>query len=527
MNYKTSDVDKKNFAAFAKDHSRHSLVEISLQAGKIRGLSKFSISFTYPLAAISGRNGSGKSTVLALAACAYHNGAKGWKLPGRKLPYYRFSDFFVQAQGEVPVEGVQITYGIRSDGWKPSDYLPNGVGLGHQRRHKNHGGKWNDYDTRLKRQVAFFGVERVVPPAERSVLKNQKQYFFAASGKKSDTEEAARGSVSRVLGIAYEDFELRGFGAHKLPHVRRHGCEYSGFNMGAGEQALFSLFLAIHSAAKPTLFVIDEIELGLHEAAQRHLIEELKNIAFKVGHQFIFTTHSPVILECLPPEARFFLENAKEGTRVTEGISAEYAAGRMAEKANAELVIYVEDTRAKHLLTAVLNTELRRRTHIVEVGSNGAVMSQANAKFIDRSHSKKSCLFILDGDQRSALITLRATFLKRVEAKHQSAAAAWIDPRIGFLPSDLSPERFLIAKIREDHVEAFAAGFGLDNEQEACDILDKALIKGNHSEIHCIAEDLSFPLDQVWQALCQIVAVNASEDFAEVLTRVKSCLING
>jgi len=93
MAYKLSDLDKKNFAAFEKDASRRSLLGISLTVGKIRGLSKFEISFTYPLSAIAGRNGSGKSTVLALAACAFHGEPKGWKLPGRPfalLPLFGF-----------------------------------------------------------------------------------------------------------------------------------------------------------------------------------------------------------------------------------------------------------------------------------------------------------------------------------------------------------------------------------------------------------------------------------------------------
>ena len=524
MTYKPSDIDRKNFAKFAKDYTRRNLARISLAIGKIRGLSKFEIEFTYPLSAIAGRNGSGKSTVLALAACGYHNSAKGWKPPGRKLPYYRFSDFFVQTQDEVPVEGVQINYEFLSDGWKASETMPDGVGRGRQIRHKSKGGKWNDYDKRMRRPVAFFGVDRVVPPAERSVLKNQKQYFFAASAKKSKVEEATRNSVGRVLSLPYEDFELRGFGAHKLPHVRRQGCEYSGFNMGAGEQALFNLFWAIHSADSAALFVIDEIELGLHEAAQRALISELKNIAFKAGHQFIFTTHSPIVLDCLPPEARFFLESGKGSTRVIEGISAAYAAGRMAEKSNVELLIYVEDDRAKQLIASCMNSELRRRTHIVEVGSNSAVIAQANARFVDRQHAARECIFVLDGDQRAALTTHRSTFTRRVDGKNQAIAGDWFDKRTFFLPSDLAPERYVISQVRESNVSGFASVFGLADEHEAAAILDKSLVKGNHSEIHWIAEDLCFPSDQVWHGLCQIIAASGSPDFDEIIAGIRAML---
>jgi hypothetical protein len=322
----------------------------------------------------------------------------------------------------------------------------------------------------------------------------------------------------------YEDFELRGYGPHKLAHVRRDSCEYSGFNMGAGEQALFALFRAIHATGKSTLFVIDEIELGLHEAAQRSLILELKNIAHQSGHQFIFTTHSPVVLECLPPEARFFLEASEAGTRVIDGISPAFAAGRMAERGNAELVVYVEDSNARQLVLAALNGDLRRRVHLVEVGSNSAVVSQANARFVDRDHAHKASLFVLDGDQRAALTTHRSTFLKRVEKKNHAAAAAWFDARIAFLPSDAAPERFVTALVRDHHIAAFTLGFGLDSEDEAKGILDKALVRGGHSEIHWISEDLAFPPDQVWQGMCQIAAVGASTSFADLIEVIKSLL---
>lgn len=523
MAYKLSELDKRNLAAFQGDFSRRSLVGISLRVGQIRGLSNLSIKFSYPLSAIAGRNGSGKSTVLALAACAYHNDARGWRLPGRPVSYYRFSDFFVQTQDEVPVEGVSIHYQIRFDRWKPDESMPDGRGDGWQVRRKNKGGKWNDYDTRLKRPVAFFGIDRVVPPSEKSVLKNQRRYFSGASAKKSTIEEAARLSVGRILGVDYKDFELRGFGQHRLPHVKVGTHQYSGFNMGAGEQALFALFSAVHSAVRSTLFVIDEIELGLHEAAQRMLIEELKRIAYTQGHQFIFTTHSPTVLECLPPEGRFFLERSTSGTHVIDGISPAFAAGRMAERKSKELVIYVEDQSAKQLLVSVLDANRRRRIDVVEVGSNSAVVSQANARFIDRGVDERAVLFVLHGDQRAALAAHRSTFLRRVDAKWRASAAEWFDERIAFLPSDLAPERFVVSVLREQHLERLADTLGLDPE-EVGGILDKALVRGGHSEIHWIAEDLCLPQEQVWVAMCQVLVSEDSATFGVLLAKIDELL---
>jgi ABC-type multidrug transport system ATPase subunit len=524
MDNRHSELDRKNISSFAADQSRASLKSISLTRGEIRGLSNFRIEFSYPLSAVAGRNGSGKSTVLALASCAFHARPKDWFLQGRRLPYYRFSDFFVQTKDEVPVEGVTIGYEILYDNWKPTDAMPKGKGLGFQKRVKSPGGKWNDYDTRVKRPVAFFGIDRVVPPSEKSVLKNQKKYFSVGAARKSDIEESARKSVSRVLGIDYEDFEIRGAGVHKLPLVKRKGIKYSGFNMGAGEQALFGMFSVIHSPGKPTLFVIDEIELGLHEAAQRNLIHELKRISHELRHQFIFTTHSAAVLESLPPEARFFLERTESGTKVVEGVSPAFAAGRLADKETAELNIYVEDVSAKQLIISALTNDVRRRVRVIEVGSHSAVISQIAAKFVDRRHEKTKSIAFLDGDQRSAFQSHRSRFLGLVDQRHKSAAAQWFDEKIGFLPSELMPERFVVSLIRENHIAEFCRAFGIENELEASTILDKSLVRGDHSEIYWMSEDLFLPEDQVWQLLCAIVSKDSSAYFDEIRRKILDSL---
>lgn len=79
--------------------------------------------------------------------------------------------------------------------------------------------------------------------------------------------------------------------------------------MGAGENAIFSLLIEIFSAGKNSLIVVDEIELGLHEEAQKRLIYELKKICAKLHCQIICSTHSAKIIDALPPEGRFFIES--------------------------------------------------------------------------------------------------------------------------------------------------------------------------------------------------------------------------
>ena len=79
MAYSYSQIDKTNLAWFDKDTSKATLLSVQIAMGQLRGLENLKIHFRYPIAAISGKNGTGKSTILACAACAFHNGQLGSK----------------------------------------------------------------------------------------------------------------------------------------------------------------------------------------------------------------------------------------------------------------------------------------------------------------------------------------------------------------------------------------------------------------------------------------------------------------
>ncbi|WP_446751584.1 AAA family ATPase [Variovorax sp. S12S4] len=81
--------------------TRGILRRILLRSGVFRGLNSLDITFEYPITAIAGKNGAGKSTILALACCAFHNADDGFKLPRRRNSYYTFSDFFIQNSAET------------------------------------------------------------------------------------------------------------------------------------------------------------------------------------------------------------------------------------------------------------------------------------------------------------------------------------------------------------------------------------------------------------------------------------------
>ena len=118
MKYRESNLDKKLRKWFCKDNTKALLRSIQISTGGIRGLTSFKVDLDYPISAFAGVNGSGKSTMLALAACAYHNKLDGFKLPKRSRSYYTFSDFFVQHSEEIAPPGVEIWYSFAHNNWK-------------------------------------------------------------------------------------------------------------------------------------------------------------------------------------------------------------------------------------------------------------------------------------------------------------------------------------------------------------------------------------------------------------------------
>jgi predicted ATPase len=521
MKYRYSRVDEENLKWFENDVTCATLSAVELRKGEIRGLNGLKIQLTYPISAFAGANGSGKSTILALAACAFHNVKQGFRLPGRLVPYYTMSDFLVQSEDEVPLEGINIWYKILHNGWKKSPRLPTGIGPGWQSRSKNKGGKWSHYSRRVDRNVVFFGIERVVPHSERSVSKSYRHHFQRAV--LAGSEEAVQEIVGRILGRKYEDFWFRQFTKYRLPHVKTKGTVYSGFNMGAVENALFEIFSTIFAAPEGLLVVVDELELGLHDSAQRRFVKELKTICRDRHVQIICTTHSPTVLSCLPPEGRFFLERRAKDTTVTEGVSPDYAAGRLAEQNSQELDVFVEDGIAENMVRSILPVETRRRVNILPVGSAEAVVRQMAARFKERNRG--DCVALLDGDQRTRRVKLLKHFLKMLEInRNEKEEQAWFEQRLDFLPGNLWPESWVFEKLVELNLNSLTNKMAI-SRVELFSLCENALNAGKKQEFHTLAKGLSLPTEEVCGIVCRWLATAARSDFQNSLVLISSHLI--
>lgn len=512
MGYNYSHIDHGNFSWFSSDNSKATLLGINLTSGCLRSLNKFQVEFKYPISVIAGKNGSGKSTILALVACAFHNSKDGFKLPERDIPYYTFSDFLVQSKEDTSPEGIVISYKILYNRLKTSDKTAKETGIISQPISKKIGGKWSKYSRRINRNVIYFGIDRVVPHSEKSVSKSYRKYF-----KKAETngwEESVKDIVGKILNKNYDEFWYDKHTKYQLPIVKTTDYTYSGFNMGAGENALFKIFSTIFSCPDGALFVIDEIELGLHGEAQIRLIEELKKICIKKHIQIVCTTHSSIIMSKLPPEARLFVENVGNRTIVTSGISALYAAGKMDGKNSNELDIFVEDNTAKSLIELSLSNEIRLRINIIPIGSSEAVVRQLTARY--KNIKKGECFAILDGDKRTKTVSLCNQFISMLESvDDKDTAEAYIKERLNFLPGDTWPEKWILSEIKMKYVPELSAEFSID-ETLLHAYLDEALRAGKHNEFHTISGRTNLDESDIKSSFCRNAAKCNKEEFEKI-----------
>ncbi|NQY53869.1 MAG: ATP-binding protein [Campylobacteraceae bacterium] len=519
MKYRESHIDRNLRKWFINDNEHCLLRSISLTKGNIRSLTPFEISLNYPITAIAGKNGSGKSTILALACCAFHNNKEGFKLPHRKSTYYTFADFFVQHTDDVPYEGIEIIYSIAHNNWKKSKIIPNGTGVSSQKRVKKKGGKWTDYSRRVLRDVVFLGIERIVPHSEKSQSKSYSKSFHYLGEK--GWENDVKDTVGKILGKKYDTFRYVTHSKYRLPLVVSNGKKYSGFHMGAGENALFELFSILYSVEEGALVVIDEIELGLHSEAQKKLITNLKILCKKRKIQIICTTHSKDIFNQLPDDARIFIEKINELSIVNDSISPEFAFSKLSAENSFEMCVLVEDIVAKTLLTSILPSSIRSRISIEIIGSASALIRQLSSNYI--REKKENIIIIFDGDQVSKENKNLLHGYKMTESTdNEEDIKNWMKQNIEYLPGSTWPESWIVQKCFES-INYLAPLLGV-NEDELNDIIEQGLEAGKHNEFNEIGKAIGLGTQDVLTKFCIAINHCHSSYFDELIKSIQERL---
>jgi len=256
-----------------------------MNINKARGIDDQIISFDFPVTALVGPNGGGKSTILGAAAIAYKDIAPR---------------LFFAKSGNIDNSMVnwKIEYEIVDKALKHKDTVKRSASYKSRR--------WKR--TAIDRPIVFYGVSRTVPASER------KELLRCASSSYKPKEidiksigDQVSASVAKIL-----DKDIRGFQSIRVDDKGRvtllsgttgNGIKYSEFHFGAGESSVIRMIMDIESQPENLIILIEEIENGLHPVATQKMVEYLIELGVRKRAQTIFTTHSNDALGPLPPKA--------------------------------------------------------------------------------------------------------------------------------------------------------------------------------------------------------------------------------
>lgn len=449
-----------------------------LEIKGIRGWEGQRIDFDFPITAIVGENGVGKSTVLQAAAAIYKN------LDSDEQNYA--SDFFPDTSWEM-VKAAEIAASIREG---QSGSQTSSV--------RKPSGRWRGNPERHERYTAYIDLKRIQPIYSRTgYARLAKPAIKEATSAAFDS--AALDRLSSIMGKTYTAARLATTemdSARQIPVLSRAGKPFSGFHSGAGETAIAELMKHRFYSRKNALILIDEVETSLHPRVQRRFIRDLAALCRETESQVILTTHSPYVLQELPPRARIYLMDGVEGKQVVKGVSPEFAMSQMDEDRQPEEDIYVEDKRAEDFLREIIiaqDREIISRVQIVTFGaaSVGIALGQMVEKF------PRPSIVFLDGDQQAA-------------------------PGCNLLPGGDAPERVVFEGLQAIEWKGLEKRVGR-NISEVVDACQAGITISDHHEwVQAVANRLFLGSGHLWQAMCAVWAndccpLNVRKDISDTI----------
>jgi predicted ATP-dependent endonuclease of OLD family len=315
-----------------------------------RNHSNTPIAIESPVTAFCGVNGTGKSTILQLAAAAYKAPAAG----GR---YYVSTFILAGTMDKKPFAdnaSFEVSYA------QPT--LPDGKIPTRDLTVSRADSKWSGYDHQPERRVAYLGVGFHMPHSERDEdYKSKVQDTRLELRHQTAIEKTVLEKISTILlcnyDVAHQNTLRRKYARKSvalLSAKRQNGEEYSEANMGSGEARLYDLVMRIESFPENSLILIEEPETALHPSAQYELGCYLVEVSKRRKIQVFITTHSEYVLLALPQKSRIYLKRENNSVVPIPGIGVRQAISLMDNMEIPALYILVEDDVAEAIITELL-----------------------------------------------------------------------------------------------------------------------------------------------------------------------------
>ena len=419
------------------------------------------IEFKFPLTVLVGENGCGKSSVLQALenVSAGKSLSQRWfstsvdPIPDNARPCFWYSYYNAEAGRIVQILNTRIKNKFQDgsenpDYWEPSRPVAKyGMELFDEKYANTPGAtgsRWNG----TKRKVEYIDFREEISAFD-------KYFYFedAPWGRKLKTKQDYIRFYSRYLKAALNgsldsNFKYRGLIKFKPPVIltdaellilsnildkqynsvkiiehqfyskwgtsvyfsqgvsdESFSGNYSEAFAGSGESAIAKLVHKIYKAQEGTLLLLDEPEVSLHPGAQKRLLNFILENVRNKGLQVVISTHSPAIVEELPPKAIVVMnQNAQNKFTPYQDIAASVAFQYIGHTNTERKKILVEDQSACMLIERALKICNEKASLAVDIVCHpgGVKDIYKEAVVLSRLNAVKNYLF-LDGDQRRDL----------------------------------------------------------------------------------------------------------------------------
>ena len=420
----------------------NSLTEVQIR--NLRGIRDLRVPFEYPVCVLAGPNGSGKSTVLFACACAYRVLDSG---PRDFVPSTLFPDFSGGSTELRDVPGkTEIEFHYLNNNQRVSMTWKRGRSWNRSYMGRK-GGK------QPEREIHLRTLTNLTNPTEvRSFLQLARKELYT----ERLTEDLLL-FAHRILPRRYRNLSKIISQTRDLLFAELEGsseAKYSEFHMSAGERAILRISKDV-SNLHDALILIDEVEAGLHPYTQQQAMLEFQSIALRNQLQIIVTSHSSVVLESVPVEARLFLDRNEDTAEVRlapqyRDIIQEALYGQTRDR----LSILCEDDVAEGLLLGfmdVLNVKLGLRHEDLIIGRDTGQSEFPNhVRTLSKFGKMNDFMIVLDGDSRSQQTAIESAAREHGQAVHPL-----------FLPGDEAPEGWIWRTLetrRDDYADLLGIG---------------------------------------------------------------------
>lgn len=231
-------------------------------------------------------------------------------------------------------------------------------------------------------------------------------------GTVNELDDKVKQKISFILGKEYVSIKVAEHSLFKNPGTSIYvktklSSRYSEANAGSGEVAVIQLVKKIEESEEYSLILLDEPEVSIHPGAQEKLKEYLIDATKRKKLQVVISSHSPILIRDMPPEAiKLYITNPQGQFEVKENVDYREAFYDLEDCVSDKKIIFCEDFAAKNIVEKVLERMDKSQYFDVEFNPGGekTLLTKYLPTFITHDFFKERVFLVLDGDMQTGYV---------------------------------------------------------------------------------------------------------------------------